>query len=77
MSIEVRVQTPNAAKIGEVSDFEGVTVVRVGRNDHADVRYERYTADYRQYRARHWIVGRSSYGSLQAAVKAVIKARHG
>lgn len=51
----------------------GVELMRVPYGTPADITYQRYTADFRHRNARPYKTSRSAYGSLEAAIKAIIK----
>jgi hypothetical protein len=69
----IRIQTQNADKIGETSVVAGKQVVRVGRNEQAEIHFEKYTSDYKTYRNRKWLIGRNGYATMESAVRAFIK----
>lgn len=52
---------------------EGWDVIPTSQEIGADIRYERYTQDYRKDRDRPFMVGKVGFASLKAAVMGVLK----
>jgi len=68
----ITVQATKRGAVGKTTTVAGAEISYVGTCGRCDIRYQKWTADYRSLNSRPWRFGKRSFATLDAAVKAFV-----